>query len=62
MRTIRLEEWEDRPEKHSRAPRQRPTPRWKMEDSIEYIKMRDRYLQEQGILVRLGKRHWRLRV
>ncbi|MDG6221073.1 MAG: hypothetical protein QCI38_06450 [Candidatus Thermoplasmatota archaeon] len=60
MRIIRLEEWVDTPKKESRAPRQRPTPKWKIDDSVEYIRMRDRYLQEKRILVRTGPRSWRL--
>jgi len=45
---------------HARAVRRRPTPRWKIRDSIIYIRRRDRWLAEQGILVRLGPRRYRL--
>lgn len=43
-----------------KIPKGRPTPKWKLEDSIIFIKKREEYLQEEGILVRTGKRTWRL--
>jgi len=42
--------------------RRRPVPKWKLIDSIIYIKMRDQYLQENGILQKLGKRRWKLMI
>lgn len=38
----------------------RPTPKWKLVDSIKYIKMRDEYLRRKGILVKKGKRKFQL--
>ncbi len=46
------------PEKGSAV--RRPTPRWKLRDSIRYIRRRDRWLEEQGILVKTGDREYRL--
>jgi hypothetical protein len=43
-----------------KAVRSRPVAKWKLLDSILYIKMRDKYLQETGVLQKLGKRRWRL--
>ncbi|MGC9307944.1 MAG: hypothetical protein ACP5FL_04115 [Thermoplasmatota archaeon] len=62
MRVMKLEEWEGRirgPGK-GRAIRRRPTADWKIRDSIEYIRRRDRWLEEQDILVKLGPRRYRL--
>lgn len=65
MRRVKLREWsgrrpgDGRPEKKARR---RPTPRWKIKDSIIYIRMRDEYLEREGILVKVGERRWRLRV
>ncbi|MBI5001327.1 MAG: hypothetical protein HZB92_07380 [Euryarchaeota archaeon] len=41
-----------------RAIRRRPTPRWKILDSIIFIRARDEYLQKEGILTKIGKRRW----
>ncbi len=43
-----------------KAVRRRPIARWKLLDSIMYIKMRNKYLQETRILQKMGKRRWRL--
>ncbi len=62
MRLIDLDEWKGKPlsaRKLKRGVRHRPTPRWKLIDSIVYIKMRDEYLQQEGILVRTGERRWK---
>lgn len=62
MRTMTLDDWKGRirgPGKGS-AVRRRPTPDWKIRDSIEYIRRRDRWLEEQGILVKLDPRRYRL--
>jgi hypothetical protein len=45
-----------------KAVRRRPVAKWKLLDSIVYIKMRDKYLQETGILKKVGKRRWKLRI
>lgn len=45
-----------------RVIRRRPVPEWKLIDSINYIRMRDKYLQDNGILTRTGKRRWRLKL
>jgi len=42
--------------------RRRPVPKWKLIDSIIYIKMRDKYLQETRILQKMGKRRWKLTI
>jgi hypothetical protein len=41
--------------------RRRPTERWKILDSIIFIRARDEYLQKEGILVKTGERKWRVR-
>ena len=57
---------EKRSDEQARSPgkpiRRRPTPEWKLLDSIIYIRMRDRYLQREGILRQVGKRRWKLKV
>ncbi len=61
MRRIKLEEWCEQKSTHrQKLPKGRPTPRWKLTDSIKYIKMRDQYLRKNGILVKVGKRRWKL--
>ncbi len=64
MRTITLEEWREGSSKGRRKkfPKTRPTEDWKLRDSIKYIRLRDKYLQEEGILVKIGERKWRLNV
>ncbi len=44
----------------TRPIRRRPVSKEKLSNSIKYIKMRDRYLQKNGILVRTGERTWKL--
>lgn len=45
----------------SRKPiRRRPVSDEALANSIRYIRMRDKYLQEKGILVQIGKRKWQL--
>ena len=45
----------------SRKPiRRRPVSDEALANSIRYIRMRDKYLQENGILVQIGERKWRL--
>lgn len=48
--------------KHKKAVKRRPVPKWKLIDSILYIKARDKYLQEEGILTQIGERRWRLKI
>ena len=48
---------ERRPRK---AVRRRPVSREALINSILYIRARDRYLQEEGILTKTGPRRWRL--
>lgn len=43
-----------------KAIRRRPVPKWKLYNSINYIKMRDKYLQEVGILEKIDDRNWKL--
>jgi len=52
----------DRRECGSNKKRRRPTLKWKLMDSIIYIRMRKEYLEREGILVKVGDRRWRLRV
>ena len=64
MRKIKLENWK---KKSSYIPKEkkikrRPSPKWKLRDSIKYIKRRDKYLREEGILVKKGDREWKLNV
>ena len=40
--------------------RRRPVSDEELANSIKFIKMRDAYLQREGILVRTGGRNWRL--
>ena len=40
----------------------RPSPRWKVVDSVLYIIARDEYLQKAGILTKTGERRWYLKV
>jgi hypothetical protein len=47
--------------KPRKAIRRRPVPKWKLIDSILYIKARDKYLQDEGILRQIGERRWRFR-
>ena len=42
--------------------RRRPSPRWKVADSVLYILARDEYLQKAGILTKTGERSWYLKV
>ena len=65
MRRIKLDEWCARPPGDRRSEkkvRRRPTPGWKIMDSIIYIRMRDEYLAREGILVKTGEREWYLSV
>ncbi len=48
------------PPARTRPVRRRPVSKEKLSNSIRYIKMRDRYLQKNGILVRTGERSWKL--
>lgn len=40
--------------------RRRPVSDEELANSIKYIRMRDVYLQKEGILVQTGERRWRL--
>jgi len=67
MRRVTLEEWlKDSPPKSEksgkRGVRRRPSPQWKLIDSINFIRMRNDYLEREEILVRTGKRRWKLRL
>ena len=74
MRRIRLDEWSANTSEESRQgmyihgergsnkKRRRPTQKWKLLDSIIYIRMRNDYLEREGMLVKVGERRWRLRV
>ena len=64
MRKIKLDEWiEGSSEIPSKKKTKRKlTPRWKLLDSIKFIKMKDKYLKEKGVLVKKGKRKYRLNV
>jgi hypothetical protein len=48
--------------KPRKAIRRRPVSREALINSILYIKARDRYLQENGILIQTGPRTWKLRL
>ncbi|MDP6157126.1 MAG: hypothetical protein QGH39_08910 [Candidatus Thermoplasmatota archaeon] len=65
MRRVTLDEWlktsPPKSEKRGRrGVRRRPTTRWKLIDSINFIRMRNEYLERKGILVRTGDRRWRI--
>lgn len=61
MREVNLNEIKQRASKPNKPVRRRPTPEWKLRNSIRYIRMRDAYLRETGTLTRTGKRTWTLR-
>ncbi len=71
MRRIRLDEWIKTTDagkgmpghegRGSNKKRRRPIQKWKLMDSIIYIRMRNEYLEREGILVKVGDRRWRLR-
>ncbi len=71
MRRIRLDEWinatevgkgiSNHEERSPNKKRRRPIQKWKLLDSIIYIRMRNDYLEREGILVKVGDRKWRLR-
>jgi len=48
--------------KPRKAVRRRPVSHEALINSILYIKARDRYLQEEGILTEIGPRRWRLKI
>lgn len=62
MRIIDMNEWcaGGRTGARKKIPKGRPTSDWKLRNSIIFIKRRDEYLQKEGILVRTGRRSWRL--
>ena len=64
MRKIKLEDWKKKalPISKEKKIKRRPSPKWKVRDSIKYIKRRDEYLREEGILVKKGDRKWMLNV
>ncbi len=64
MRKIKLEDWKKKssPIPKEKKIKRRPTPKWKLRDSIRYIKRKDEYLREEGILVKKGDRKWKLNV
>ncbi|MFW5953602.1 MAG: hypothetical protein ACOCSJ_05505 [Candidatus Natronoplasma sp.] len=64
MRKIKLEDWKKKssPIEKEKKVKGRPTPKWKLRDSIRYIKRGDDYLREKEILVKKGDRKWKLDV
>ena len=64
MRRIKLKDWVKKPSSppKNRSSKDRPTPDWKLSNSIKYIQMRDGYLKEKEILVKKGKRKYRLNI
>jgi hypothetical protein len=46
--------------KSKKAVRRRPVSQESLINSILYIRARNKYLQEEGILVEIGPRRWRL--
>ncbi|MFW5946732.1 MAG: hypothetical protein ACOCTN_07690 [Candidatus Natronoplasma sp.] len=64
MEKIKLEDWKKKssPIEKEKKVKGRPTPKWKLRDSIRYIERRDEYLREKGILVKKGDRKWKLDV
>lgn len=61
MREVHLNEIKKPTNKPSKPVRRRPTPEWKLRNSIKYIRMRDAHLRETGTLTRTGKRTWKLK-
>ena len=71
MRRIKLEEWckeisaqqkEILSQGKPKAVKRKPTSEQEFINSIIYIKMRDEYLQNEGILVKIGKRRYRFNI
>ena len=64
MRKIKLEDWNRKssPIPKEKKIKRRPSPKWKLRDSIRYIKRRDKYLRAEGVLVKKGDRKWKLNV
>jgi len=60
MREIKLSEWGKSTYLPRKGIRRRPTPKWKLLDSIIYIKLRDKYLKKEGIIQELDNRLWRV--
>ncbi len=62
MRKIKLEEWIKNGPTFPRKKihKDRPSTDWELTNSIKFIKMRDKYLREEGILVKIGERKWKL--
>ncbi|MFW6064597.1 MAG: hypothetical protein ACOC8Y_03370 [Candidatus Natronoplasma sp.] len=50
MRKVKLDEWVAESPKRLNEKRRkgRPTPRWKLADSMKYIEIRDKYLRKKG--------------
>ncbi len=48
--------------KPRKAVRRRPVSHEELINSIIYIRARDKYLQEEGILTEIGPRRWRLKI
>lgn len=64
MRKIKLKDWIEKSSTTSfeKFPKDRPTPEWKLSDSIRYIIKRDEYLKENGILVEKEERRYKLNI
>lgn len=63
MRKINFQKWiENRGEERrvKKLIRRRPTFKWKLIDSIAYIKLKDNYLRNKKILIPIGQRRYRL--
>ena len=63
MRVVKLEEWGKRARPRppmKKGVRRKPSTEEALLNSINYIRMQREYLEKEGILVRTGKRTWRL--
>ena len=66
MRRVNLEDWsrerKKRIESIKKGVRKRPKSDWKLNDAILYIRMRNKYLKKNGILVKISARNYKLNV
>ncbi len=64
MRRVKWDELSHyrQPSKRKKLPRRAKRSKWEIRNSILFIKMMDEYLQKNGILIKTGKRRYRMRL
>ena len=60
MRRVRWNELKRFSHPRKRLPRRRAKSKWEIRNSILFIKLKDAYLEKNGILVKVGKRRYRM--